>query len=55
MIPRDAAGIPLDGRGLEKPEHFRLVMQGSRCVVLQERTAKNWTLASATCMPVPAR
>jgi hypothetical protein len=54
-MPRDAAGIPLDGRVLGKPEHFRLVMQGSRCVVIQERTGKSWTLTSATCVQVPAR
>ncbi|HEY8054053.1 MAG TPA: hypothetical protein VIE42_14785 [Steroidobacteraceae bacterium] len=53
-MPRDAAGIPLDGRVLGKPEHFRLVMQGSRCVVIQERTGKSWTLVSATCKPAPA-
>ena len=48
--PRDAAGIPLDGRALGKPEHFRLVLHGSSCVVIHERTGKRWTLASATCV-----
>jgi hypothetical protein len=51
--PRDAAGIPLDGRVLGKPEHFRLVLHGSSCVVIHERTGKSWTLASATCVPAP--
>jgi hypothetical protein len=50
---RDAAGIPLDGRAQGKPEHFRLVLQGSSCVVIHERTGKRWTLASATCVPAP--
>jgi len=53
-IPRDAAGIPIDGRVLGKPEHFRLVMHGPSCVVIHERTGKSWTLASATCAPAPA-
>lgn len=52
-IPRDAAGIPLDGRGLGKPEHFRLVMQGSSCVLIQDRTGKSWALMSATCVRAP--
>ena len=52
-IRRDAAGIPLDGRGLGKPERFRLVMQGSNCVLIQERTGKSWTLMSATCVRAP--
>jgi hypothetical protein len=52
-IRRDAAGTPLDGRGLGKPEHFRLVMQGSSCVLIQDRTGKSWALMSATCVRAP--
>lgn len=50
---RDAAGIPVDGRALGKPEHFQLVLRGSSCVVIHERTGRSWTLASATCVPAP--
>jgi hypothetical protein len=49
--PRDAAGLPLNGRELGKPEHFRLVKHGSDCILIHERTGKRWTLSSATCMP----
>jgi hypothetical protein len=47
--PRDTEGSPLDGRALGKPEHFRLVKQASRCILIQERTARRWILKSAQC------
>jgi hypothetical protein len=47
--PRDADGLLLDGRELGKPEHFRLVKQASRCILIQERTARRWVLKSARC------
>jgi hypothetical protein len=53
ITARDAAGIPVDGRALGKPEHFQLVLRGSSCVVIHERTGRSWTLASATCVPAP--
>jgi len=49
-VARDSAGIPLEGRGRGKPEHFQLVMQGSSCVLIQDRTGKSWVLRSATCV-----
>jgi hypothetical protein len=49
--PRDAAGRPLDGRTLERPEHFRLVTHGSDCVLIHERTGKRQILRSAKCQP----
>ncbi len=52
---RDAAGLPINGRSTEKPEHFRLVEQAGRCILIQERTGRRWTLRSATCAPIPAR
>jgi hypothetical protein len=52
--PRDAAGLPLDGRELGKPEHFSLVKHGSRCILIHERTGKRWVLSSATCIPASA-
>jgi hypothetical protein len=52
-LPRDAAGIPVDGRALEKPEHFQLLLRGASCVVIHERTGRSWTLSSATCVPAP--
>jgi hypothetical protein len=49
--PRDASGVPLSGRETSRPEHFRLVKNGSRCVLVHERTGKRWTLESASCAP----
>jgi hypothetical protein len=52
--PRDAAGLPLNGRELGKPERFRLIKHGSHCILIHERTGKRWRLGSATCIPAGA-
>ena len=52
--PRTADGVPLSGRETGRPEHFRLVKNGSRCMLVHERTGKRWTLTAATCSPVPS-
>jgi hypothetical protein len=49
---RTADGVPLSGRETGRPEHFRLVKQGSRCVLVHERTGERWTLKAATCSPL---
>jgi hypothetical protein len=46
---RDGAGLPLNGRELDKPEHFLLVKRGAHCILIQQRTGKHWALRSATC------
>ena len=51
--PRAADGVPLSGREKGRPERFRLVKNGSRCVLVHERTGKRWTLKAGTCAPVP--
>ena len=51
--PRTADGVPLSGRETGRPEHFRLVKNGSHCVLVHERTGKRWTLKAATCSPFP--
>lgn len=48
---RDARGVDLNGRETGRPEHFRLVKSGPRCVLVQDRTGRRWTLGSATCAP----
>jgi hypothetical protein len=48
---RDAEGRPLVGRETDRPERFRLVRNGSRCILVQEGTGRRWTLASVTCAP----
>ena len=52
--PRDAAGLPLNGRELGRPEHFQLVTRGPHCILIHERTGNSWTLRSATCTPTTA-
>jgi hypothetical protein len=49
--PRDANGVPLSGRDLDKPENFRLVKMGKHCALVHERTGKRTTLAATTCLP----
>ena len=51
--PRTPDGVPLSGRERGRPEHFRLVKNGSRCVLVHERTGERWTLPAATCAPSP--
>jgi hypothetical protein len=51
--PRTLDGVPLNGRETGRPEHFRLVRNGTRCVLVHERTGKRWTLKAATCSPSP--
>jgi hypothetical protein len=51
VVRRDARGVDLNGRETGRPEHFRLVKSGSRCVLVHERTGRRRTLKSATCSP----
>jgi hypothetical protein len=53
--PRDAAGLPLDGRTLDKPDHFVLVTHGTDCVLIHERTHRRDALKSAVCRPADVR
>ncbi len=48
---RGPEGTRLDGRETGRPEHFRLVKDGSRCVLVHERTGKRFRLGSAACAP----
>ncbi len=50
-IRRDAQGVRLQGRETERPEHFRLVRNGSRCVLVHEDSGRRFTLKAATCAP----
>jgi hypothetical protein len=51
--PRDAQGVPLEGRDSRRPEHFRLVKAGSDCVLMQESTGQRWTLKDSKCVAAP--
>jgi hypothetical protein len=49
--PRDARGVPLDGRERGRPEHFLLVTSDARCLLVHEGSGRRWTLGSTTCAP----
>ena len=49
---RTREGVPLSGRETGRPEHFRLLKRGSRCVLVHEGTGRRWTLEAATCAPL---
>ena len=48
---RGPDGLPLSGRDSGRPEHFRLVKNGSRCVLVHEGSGKRFSLESASCAP----
>jgi hypothetical protein len=47
--PRDQAGRPYDGRELARPETFALFKRESRCVLVQTKTGRAWTLHHVRC------
>jgi hypothetical protein len=48
---RDASGRRIEVREREGPELFRLIKRGTQCVLIQERTGREFVLRSATCVP----
>lgn len=51
---RDGRGIPLNGRELTGPQHFRLLRRGAQCVLLHEETGKARVLVHVTCRVLSA-
>lgn len=51
MPPGDLENRPLTGRDLGRPEHFRLVLSGSRCMLVHEEKDRRWELVDARCTP----
>jgi len=39
----------LMGRDMGKPETFRLVISGSKCVLVHQKNGKRWTLKNSRC------
>jgi hypothetical protein len=52
--PRDPEGRLLNGRELTRPETFELFKRGSRCVLVQSRTGREWTLHHTQCVAAPS-
>jgi hypothetical protein len=46
---RDVRGLPLNGRELGRPQHFRLLRRGSQCVLLHLETGRARVLTHTTC------
>jgi len=51
---RDARGLPLNGRELERPQHFRLLRRRSQCVLVHVESGKARILKHTTCRMLPA-
>ena len=49
--PRAIGGAPATGRETRRPEHFRLVKSGLRCVLVHEESGHRFTLPSTKCSP----
>jgi hypothetical protein len=54
-LRRDPMGRPLNGRELTRPETFELFKRGSRCVLVQSKTRREWTLHHVQCAAAPVR
>ncbi len=52
---RDIRGLPLNGRELGRPQRFRLLRRGSRCVLLHIETGRVRVLAHTRCHMLPDR
>ncbi|MDE2449206.1 MAG: hypothetical protein KGO22_09560 [Gammaproteobacteria bacterium] len=50
---RDLRGLPLNGRELGRPQHFRLLQRGSRCVLLHVESGKSRVLTHTSCQVLP--
>lgn len=50
---RDAHGLPLNGRELGRPQHFRLLRRGSQCTLLHVETGRAHVLARTRCRVLP--
>lgn len=47
---RDASGQRLSGRDYGRPEHFRLVKAGSKCVLIHGETQARYELTKSRCV-----
>lgn len=48
---RTLEGAPLSGRDLGRPERFRLVTTGTRCVLVHENSEARYELTETDCAP----
>jgi hypothetical protein len=48
--PRDASGLPLNGRERGVAEHFRLVKSGDQCILIHQGTDRRFPLTGVACV-----
>jgi hypothetical protein len=51
---RDPRGLPLNGRVIERPQHFRLLRRRTQCVLVHVESGKARVLKHTTCRMLPA-
>lgn len=49
--PPGPNGPAATGRTLEEPEQFRLVLRGTRCLLVRQADGGEWELNEAMCVP----
>jgi len=47
---RSRAGMPIDGRSTEKPDHFDLTISGDKCRLTHRQTGKAYILDGVSCV-----
>lgn len=52
---RDARGLPLNGRELGRPQHFRLLRRGSHCTLVHMETGRSRVLTHTACRAMSSR
>jgi hypothetical protein len=52
--PPGPQGRAATGRTLEAPEQFRLVLRGTRCVLVHAASGREWGLNETRCAPAAA-
>ena len=50
---RDLEGNRADGRVLEAPEQFRLVLRDTHCELIRASDERRWKLTETSCVPNP--
>ena len=52
LIVERKAAMPMDGRRLDRPDHFYLIKRGKYCYLRHEQTGTAYRLEKANCRPL---
>jgi len=50
---RSRDGMPIDGRSMEKPDHFDLMLAGTECYLLHRQSGQKYRLDDIGCVAAP--